>query len=100
MQTNVPWVANRAWFFPDERKEISNFIITKAENIAQISPAIETVVNFGVCFLHLNETEKIANPSAEVKPKSNPVNEPRLSFPKAIIIIPTEATIIDSHILN
>ena len=70
------------------------------EIIAQINPAIETVVNFGVCFLHLRETENIAKPSAEVKPKISPLIDPELLFPTAIITIPIAARIIDNQTLS
>ena len=43
--------------------------------IAQNKPANATVVNFGVSFLHLNETEKTEKPNAEVKPNTKPIKE-------------------------
>ena len=64
------------------------------ETTAQKTPAKATVVNFGVSFLHLNETENTEKPAAEINPKINPNNEPLLVFPKAIIIIPIAAIII------
>ena len=60
----------------------------------QNKPAIATVVNLGVSFRHLSETEKIENPSAETKPNIKPSIEPNELLSKAIIIMPIEATII------
>ena len=62
------------------------------ETIAQNMPAIATVVNLGVSFLHLKETEKTEKPIADDKPKTNPKSEFLLVFPIAIINIPTAAT--------
>ena len=47
----------------------------------QNNPAKATVVNFGVSFLHLSETEKIEKPYAEISPNTSPGNEflPELS---------------------
>ena len=42
------------------------------ENKQQNKPATATVVNFGVFFLHLKETEKIEKPNAEARPKTRP----------------------------
>tara|TARA_Y100000590_G_scaffold21930_1_gene25341 strand:+ start:68 stop:448 length:381 start_codon:yes stop_codon:yes gene_type:complete len=64
---------------------------------AQKIPAKATVVNFGVSFLHLKETEKIENPTEDVSPKIRPSNDPLLSFPIAITNIPTQAIIIDNQ---
>tara|TARA_Y100000389_G_C17239260_1_gene402221 strand:- start:21 stop:365 length:345 start_codon:yes stop_codon:yes gene_type:complete len=61
--------------------------------ITQNNPAIATVVNFGVSFLHLNDTEKIENPIEDVIPKINPIIEFFSVLPKAIIIIPIVAII-------
>ena len=41
----------------------------------QKRPAIATVVNFGVSFLHLRETEKTEKPIEEVIPKIKPITE-------------------------
>ena len=90
-QTNVPWVANNAWFFPDDKKFKSFVIIITAEIIAQNKPAIATVVNFGVSFFHLSVTENIAKPVADNKPNIKPKIEVFWIFPPAIIAIPTVA---------
>jgi len=67
-------------------------------NIAAIKtqnkPAIATVVNLGVSFLHLKDTEKTEKPIEDVIPKINPIKEFFSVFPKAIIIIPIVAIII------
>ena len=55
-------------------------------------PATATVVNFGVSFRHLNDTEKIEKPIAETKPNIKPSIESNESLPNAIIIMPIEAT--------
>ena len=65
--------------------------------IAQNKPANATVVNFGVSFLHLKETEKTEKPVAEIKPNTIPNKDPSLVLPKAIIIIPIAAIIIESQ---
>ena len=57
----------------------------------QNSPAIATVVNFGVSFLHLRVTENTEKPTEEVIPKIKPIKEFFSVFPKAIIIIPIVA---------
>tara|TARA_B110000444_G_C18247125_1_gene325839 strand:+ start:58 stop:462 length:405 start_codon:yes stop_codon:yes gene_type:complete len=65
--------------------------------ITQKSPAKAVVVNFGVSFRHLNETEKTANPIEEVIPKTNPIKEVSDVLPTAIIPIPIVAIIIETQ---
>ena len=72
-------------------------IIKIVETTTQKSPAIATVVNLGVSFLHLSDTEKIEKPIDEVIPKINPIKEFFSVFPKAIIIKPIVAIIIAAH---
>ena len=55
------------------------------------------MVNFGVSFRHLSETENTEKPTDDVIPKTNPINEVSELLPIAIIPIPTEAIIIDIH---
>ena len=74
-QTRVPWIENNAWFLLDERIALSWIMSKISENIAQNSPAIATVVNFGVSFFHLNETENIENPTADAIPNKKPTIE-------------------------
>ena len=73
--------------------------IISAANIKQKSPATATVVNLGVSFLHLSETENIEKPTEEVIPKRNPIKEFFSVFPIAIIIIPMVAIKIDIQTL-
>ena len=74
------------------RKKILALIkIIRKAIIKQNKPAIATVVNFGVSFLHLKVTENTENPIDDVIPKTNPMSEFFSSFPKAIIIIPIVA---------
>ena len=63
----------------------------------QKKPAIATVVNLGVSFLHLSETENIEKPIEEASPKIKPIKEFFSVLPIAIIIIPTVAIKIDIH---
>ena len=66
----------------------------------QNNPAIATVANFGVSFLHLKVTEKTEKPTDEVIPNKNPINEFFSVLPVAIIIIPIEAIIIEIQTFN
>ena len=66
----------------------------------QNNPAIATVVNFGVSFLHLKDTENTEKPIEEVSPKTKPNKEFFSEFPKAIIIIPIDAIKIDTQTFN
>ena len=68
-------------------------------NTKQKKPAKATVVNFGVSFLHLKVTEKTEKPIEDVKPNTKPINDFSSVFPSAMIIIPTDAIIIDIHTL-
>ena len=61
----------------------------------QKKPANATVVNFGVSFLHLKETEKTEKPIEEVNPKIKPTIEVVAVLPIAIITIPIVAKIIE-----
>ena len=54
-------------------------------------------MNFGVSFRHLKVTEKTENPIEETTPKINPIKEFSAVLPIAIIVIPTEAIVIDTH---
>ena len=49
--------------------------------MVQNIPATATVVNFGVSFRHLNDTEKTEKPIAETKPKIKPSIEFNESLP-------------------
>ena len=99
IQTIVPCTENKPWFLLDEIKLLSVSTKIIIETIAQNRPAKATVVNVGVSFLHLKETEKIENPIAEASPNTKPNNVPAEKFPKAIMQIPTEAKTIEIHTL-
>ena len=71
--------------------------MTNVDTAAQNIPAIATVVNLGVSFLHLKETEKTEKPVAEIKPNSKPNKDSSLVLPAAIIIIPIAAIIIENQ---
>ena len=71
--TNVPWVANKASFFPEDKNVKSLEMIITAEKKQQNNPAIATVVNFGVSFLHLKDIEKTEKPTEDAIPKIKPV---------------------------
>ena len=96
-QTKVPWVANKASFLLLDKKLISLVEIIIDENKKQNNPASATVVNFGVCFLHLRLTENIEKPNAEINPNTKPINVFSWLLPKDITTIPKAATIIDNH---
>ena len=70
-----------------------NIEATKTQN----NPAIATVVNLGVSFLHLSVTEKTEKPIDEIIPKIIPIKEFFSVLPKAIIIIPIVAINIAIH---
>ena len=78
MQTSVPCVANNASFVDDDIKGKSFVTIIITEKRQQNAPDIATVVNFGVSFLHLSETENTAKPIADNNPKINPNKDPSL----------------------
>ena len=59
----------------EDKKFASLFKSITVENKKQNNPAIATVVNLGVCFLHLRLTEKIEKPSADTNPKIRPIKE-------------------------
>ena len=65
-----------------------------AENTTQNKPANATVVNLGVSFRHLKDTENTEKPTAEANPKIKPKIGFWLVFPRAIIVIPIAATVI------
>ena len=66
----------------------------------QKKPAIATVVNFGVSFLHLKVTENTEKPIEEVIPNIKPITEFFSELPSAIIIIPIVAKNIEIQTFN
>ena len=91
-QTNVPCSANKPSFLLDDKKFKSFWRITTSENKQQNKPARATVVNLGVSFFHLNETEKIENPTADARPNIKPLIVPKEELPIAMITTPVDAT--------
>ena len=69
-----------------------NAAITK-----QNKPAIATVVNLGVSFLHLSDTENTEKPMDDVIPKIKPIKEFFSVIPNAIITNPTVAIKIETQ---
>ena len=61
------------------------------EKTTQKNPAKATVVNLGVSFLHLKDTEKTEKPIEAVRPNTNPIKDFSLVLPRAIISIPAVA---------
>ena len=78
----------------DDTRLVSVSTNITIETIAQNKPAIATVVNLGVSFLHLKDTEKTEKPNAEASPNNNPNNVPAEKLPIAITIIPIDANTI------
>ena len=70
-------------------------MINVDEKITQKNPAKATVVNFGVSFLHLNDTEKTEKPIDAVRPNTNPIKDFSLVLPSAMINKPAVAIIIE-----
>ena len=73
---------------------------TTVATMKQNNPAIATVVNFGVSFLHLNDTEKTEKPIEDTSPKIKPIKVFFSVFPKAIMIIPIDAIKMDTQTFN
>ena len=65
------------------------------ENTTQKKPAKATVVNLGVSFLHLKDTEKTEKPIEAVRPNTNPIKDFSLVLPRAIIKRPAVAMTIE-----
>ena len=68
-------MANYASFLFEDKKFASLFKSITVENKKQNKPAIATVVNLGVCFLHHRLTEKIEKPNADTNPNIKPIKE-------------------------
>ena len=99
VQTKNPCNAESEEFF----KEISILLSlnnkTKIATAEQKIPAIATVVNFGVFFLHLRETVNPAKPNDESNPLINPNNVPSPLLSSDINIIPAAATVIAMNVV-
>ena len=83
-----------------EKKTKSLLKIIISEKITQNNPAKAVVVNLGVSFRHLNDTENTEKPTDEVSPKINPIKEVSEVLPTAIIPIPIVAIIIEIHMFK
>ena len=94
VQTKVPCKENKKPLWLVEKKGRLLFKINKVATMKQKKPEKATVVNFGVSFFHLNDTEKIENPIDEVIPNTIPNKEFFSVLPSAIIINPMVAIII------
>ena len=90
----MPCKADKEEFLNVVKKLVSLKIKTRKENVPQNNPATATVVNVGVFFLHLNETEKKEKPNADRSPTTKPNKVPICRLLKAIKTIPMAATII------
>ena len=88
IQTKVPCKENKKPLWLVEKKGRLLFEINKVATMKQKKPEKATVVNFGVSFFHLNDTEKIENPIDEVIPNTIPNKEFFSVLPSAIIINP------------
>ena len=97
--TKVPCNENIELLQLEAKKDCLVTKIITVANTKQNNPATATVVNFGVSFLHLSDTENTEKPIEEARPKRKPIREFFSVFPMAIMIIPTEAIKIDTHTL-
>lgn len=84
------WLRKKTWSFDK---------IIIVANTKQKKPAKATVVNLGVSFLHLKDTENTENPIEDVIPNTNPTKEFSPLLPNAIIAIPIVAIAIDTQTL-
>ena len=99
VQTKNPCNAESEEFFKEINILLSLNSRTKIATAEQNIPAIATVVNFGVFFLHLRETVNPAKPNEESNPLIKPNNVPSPLLSKDINIIPAAATDIDMSVV-
>ena len=99
MQTKVPCKADNDEFLNVVKKFVSFNIKTTKEKVAQNRPATATVVNVGVFFLHLRETEKIEKPNEDKRPIAKPNKVPTYLLVKAIKIMPIAAIMIEVKVM-
>ena len=98
--TSNPCKIDKDEFLNVIKKLTSLKINTKKETTTQNNPAIATVVNVGVSFFHLSETEKIEKPSAVKSPNTKPNKVPALLLFRAIKIMPTAAITIEMNVVD
>ena len=99
VQTKNPCKAESEEFFKEINILLSLNNKTKIATAAQKIPAIATVVNFGVLFLHLRETVNPAKPSDESKPFTRPNSDPSPSLSNDINIIPAAAIVMAINVV-
>ena len=92
-QTKSPCNAESEVFFKDTSTVLSLNNKTKIETMAQKIPAMATVVNFGVFFLHLRETVNPAKPNDEINPLTKPNSVPSPLLSNDINITPATAIV-------
>ena len=97
--TIVPCVAKRASFLLEESIGRLLYLIIIKENKQQNRPAIATVVNFGVFFLHLRETVNPAKPNDESNPFNKPNKVPSILLSNDMKIIPAAAIVIAINVV-
>ena len=98
-QTKNPCSAESEVFFKDINTVLSLNNKTKIETMAQKIPAMATVVNFGVFFLHLRETVNPAKPNDEINPLTKPNTVPVSLLSKDINITPAAATVMAINVV-
>ena len=91
VQTKNPCNVESEVFFKDIKTLLSLKNKIKIEMLAAKIPPIETVVSFGVYFLHLRETVNPAKPNCEINPLIRPNNDPPCLLSNEINIIPAAA---------
>ena len=91
IQTKRPCKADKDELLNVIKILLSLKIKTQSDKPPPTKPATATVVNFGVPFFHLKETEKIAKPNADKRPLTKPNSVPILLLSKAMYIIPEAA---------
>ena len=90
-QTKNPCNVESEVFFKDIKTLLSLKIKIKIDVRAAKIPPIETVVSFGVFFLHLRETVNPAKPNCEINPLIRPNNVPLCLLSNEINVIPAAA---------
>ena len=90
-QTKKPCNVESEVFFNDIKILLSFKNKINIDTKAAKTPPIDTVVNFGVFFLHLSETVKAAKANCEINPLTKPNNVPLSLLSNEINITPTAA---------
>ena len=98
-QTKNPCSAESEVFFKDISTVLSLNNKTKIETMEQKIPAMATVVNFGVFFLHLRETVNPAKPNDEINPLTKPNTVPVSLLSNDINITPAAAIVMAINVV-